>query len=249
MLAFMQRITDLIAPPVCALCGADGQQLDEPWGLDLCRWCEQACTPVPNPCPRCGEVATASSLCAHCRHEPPPYDATFSLFRYEDPVDLLITNLKFRHELAPARVLGILFARAWQRAARPLPQCLIPMPLHASRYRERGFNQAAEIARHIAPRVRDAAGNRLDVRRDLLQRIRATAAQSELSATERAANLGGAFQAGGGPLPRHVAVLDDVMTTGHTAAAAALALKGAGCRRVEIWTCARALAKAPDLIW
>jgi predicted amidophosphoribosyltransferase len=123
------------------------------------------------------------------------------------------------------------------------------MPLHASRHRERGFNQTAEIARHIAPRLRDCAGKRLPVRCELLQRIRATAAQSELPAEERAANLVGAFHAGnghageGGPLPRHVAVLDDVMTTGHTAAAAALALKGAGCRRVEIWTCARALQR------
>jgi ComF family protein len=243
-LALAQRLTDLIAPPVCALCGGDGQRLDELWGLDLCRWCEAACTPVNNPCVRCGEVAAAQSPCANCQREPPPYDATFSLFRYEDPVDLLITNLKFRHELAPARVLGILFARAWQHAARPLPQCLIPIPLHASRHRERGFNQTAEIARHIAPRLRDAAGNPLSVRPELLQRIRATAAQSELPAEERAANLVGAFHAGkGGPLPRHVAVLDDVMTTGHTAAAAAAALKGAGCRRVEIWTCARALQR------
>jgi ComF family protein len=244
MLAVVQRLTDLIAPPVCTLCGGDGQRLDEPWGLDLCSWCEAACLPVPNPCARCGEAATPAALCVNCQREPPPYDATFSLFRYADPVDLLITNLKFRHELAPARVLGILFARAWLRAARPLPQCLVPMPLHASRHRERGFNQTAEIARHIAPRLRDCAGKRLPVRCELLQRIRATAAQSELPAEERAANLVGAFHAGkGGPLPRHVAVLDDVMTTGHTAAAAALALKGAGCRRVEIWTCARALQR------
>jgi ComF family protein len=250
LLALAQSITAVIAPPVCALCGGDGQRLDEPWGLDLCSWCEAACMPVPNPCARCGEAAAAANLCAHCRRAPPPYDATFSLFSYAEPVDLLITNLKFRHELAPARVLGILFARAWLRAARPLPQCLVPMPLHASRHRERGSNQTAEIARHIAPRLRDCAGKPLAVRRELLQRIRATAAQSELAAEERAANLLGAFRAGkSGPLPGHVAVLDDVMTTGHTAAAAALALKGAGCRRVEIWTCARALAKAPDPIW
>lgn len=243
MLALVQRLTDLIAPPVCVLCGGEGQALDEPWGLDLCCWCEQACTPVPNPCPRCGESFNASGHCAHCQRVQHPYDATFSLFRYQEPVDLLITNLKFRHELAPARVLGMLFARAWRCASRPLPQCLIPMPLHAARYRERGFNQTAEIARHIAPRLRDAAGRRLAVRCDLLQRVRATAAQSELDAGARAANLLGAFRAGGGVMPPHVALLDDVMTTGHTAAAAALALKLAGCRRVEIWACARALQR------
>jgi ComF family protein len=249
MLALVQRITDLIAAPVCALCGADGQRLDEPWGLDLCTWCEQACTPVQNPCPRCGESGSLPGVCAQCNRDPPPYDASFTLFRYEDPVDLMITGLKFRHELALARVLGILFARAHRRAGHALPQCLVPMPLHTSRYRERGFNQCAEIARHIAPRLRNA-GRRLPVRQDLLQRVRATTAQSELAAAERAMNLRGAFQACHGPLPAHVAVLDDVMTTGHTAAAAALALKQAGCRRVEIWACARALQRGnqPDLI-
>jgi ComF family protein len=243
MLALAQRLTDLIAPPVCVLCGGDGQRLDEPWGLDLCKWCEEACTPVPDPCPHCGESAAASGICASCQRMQHSFDATFSLFRYEEPVDLLITNLKFRHELAPARVMGMLFARALRRASRPLPQCLIPMPLHASRFRERGFNQTAEIARHLAPRLRDAAGNKLAVRGDLLHRVRATAAQSELDATARAANLQGAFCAGGGVMPAHVAVLDDVMTTGHTAAAAATALKLAGCRRVEIWACARALQR------
>ena len=250
MLALVQRLADLIAAPVCALCGGAGQRLDEPWGLDLCRWCEQACTPVQNPCPCCGGVTDPPGICASCQRQPPPYDATFSLFRYEDPVDLMITGLKFRHELALARVLGTLFARAHRRAGRALPQCLVPMPLHASRYRERGFNQCAEIARHIAPRLRDTTGRRLVLRPELLQRVRATAAQSELDAAARAANLQGAFRAGPGPLPAHVAVLDDVMTTGHTAAAAALALKRAGCLRVEIWACARALQRGhqPDLI-
>jgi ComF family protein len=165
-------------------------------------------------------------------------------------VDLMITGLKFRHELALARVLGTLFARAHRRAGRPLPQCVVPMPLHESRYRERGFNQTAEIARHIAPRLRDAAGRPLPVRQDLLRRVRATAAQSELTAAERAANLRGAFEASSCELPRHIALLDDVMTTGHTAAAAAVALKRGGCGHVEIWACARAVHDGgrPDLV-
>jgi ComF family protein len=241
LLSFAQSLTDLIAPPVCALCLGEGQRRDELWGLDLCVHCEQACTPLHAPCPRCGEPGAARE-CARCHAHPPPFDAAFCLFRYEDPVDLLITNLKFRHELACARVLGMLFARHYSESGRALPQCLVPVPLHASRYRERGFNQCAEIARHVAPRLRDASGKRLPVRNDLLQRARATHAQSELAAAERAANLAGAFQARAGvPMPQHVALLDDVMTTGHTAAAAAQALKGAGCRRVEIWACARAV--------
>jgi ComF family protein len=252
MLALAQRLTDLIAPPVCALCSGDGQPLDELWGMDLCRYCETACTPVHSPCPRCGEADpdarhhghAAATACEQCQRDPPPYDATFSPFRYADPVDLLVTNLKFRHELVHARVLGMLLARAFVAAARRLPQCIVPMPLHPTRYRERGFNQSEEIARHLAPRLRDAHGRSLPIRRDLLVRTRSTLPQSELAAAERSANLLGAFRAcPDRAMPAQVALLDDVMTTGHTAAAAAQALKDAGCRRVEIWACARALRR------
>ena len=241
LLTLAQSLADLIAPPVCALCLGKGQRLDELWGLDLCVYCEHACTPLTAACPRCGEPGAAGQ-CARCHAHPPPFDATVCLFRYEDPVDLLVTGLKFRHELACARVLGMLFARHFAHSGRALPQCVVPVPLHASRYRERGFNQCAEIARHLAPRLRHASGRRVAVRADLLQRIRHTHAQSELTAAERGANLAGAFQARRGvAMPQHVALLDDVMTTGHTAAAAARALKDAGCQRVEIWACARAV--------
>ena len=258
MLALAQVFTDIIAPPVCVLCHGDGQQLDELWGMDLCEWCEAACVPLHACCPRCGvPVAPSpsnelsgsdahSGECANCRSNPPPFDAAFCPFRYEDPLDLLITGLKFRHDLACARVLGMLLARRYSESGRALPDCVVPIPLHSSRLRERGFNQCAEIARHLAPRLQTAQGQQVAVRNNLLQRHRATRAQSELSASERAANLSGAFRAKpGATLPRHIALLDDVLTTGNTAAAAAGALKEAGCERVEIWACARALRDGP----
>jgi ComF family protein len=220
--ATARAIAAALAPPCCALCGGSGQWLDEPWGLDLCMHCEQAC-------PR-------------WQDEPLPFDSAFCLFRYQHPVDQMITQLKFHDDLVFARVLGTLFARAWRAAGRELPDCIVPMPLHRQRYRERGFCQTTAIARHLAARLRDARGHRLPVRTGLLQRVRATRAQSGLSAAERAANLRGAFTvATPAQLPRHVALLDDVMTTGHTALAAAAALKSAGIARVEIWCCARAL--------
>lgn len=211
----------LLAPPRCALCGGAGQWLDEPWGLDLCIHCEQACR--------------------RWRDEPLPFDSAFCLFHYRDPVDQMITRLKFHADLVFARVLGTLFARAWRTAGRELPECIIPLPLHRQRYRERGFCQTTAIARHIAGRLRDARGRPIAVRTDLLQRVRATRAQSGLSATERAANLDSAFAvAGCGQVPRHLALLDDVLTTGHTAMAAVAALQDAGATRVAVWCCARA---------
>ena len=210
---------------MCILCGGDGQWLEEPFGLDLCIHCESAC-----PC------------------APPGPGSTFCLFRYEDPVDLLVQRLKFRGDIPVARVLGTLMARALRAQHRPLPQCLVPMPLHVSRYRERGFCQTTEIAQHIARRLHRPDGTRLPLRRDLLQRVRATRAQSGLAAAERARNLQGAFAArtGDGPPPAHIALLDDVLTTGRTAQAAITALHAAGVHKVELWCCTRALRHADD---
>jgi ComF family protein len=177
--------------------------------------------------------------CESCQASPPPFETTLALFRYEDPVDEMITGLKFQGELGFARVLGTLLAQALRKRGAPLPDLIIPMPLHLSRLRERGFNQCEAIAAHVARRI----GIRMDAR--LLYRRRATLPQSGLSAVARTDNLRGAFAMQGDRVPpTHVALLDDVMTTGNTATAAATVLQAAGCRHIEIWACARALRAA-----
>ena len=214
-------LASVLAPPRCALCGGVGQWLDEPWGLDLCSYCELAC--------------------ARWQGQPLGMDTAFCLFRYEPPVDQMIARLKFHEELVFARVFGTLFARAWLEARCELPECIVPLPLHRARYRERGFCQTTEVARHIARRLHDAQGRRIAVRSDLLRRVRATRAQSGLGAGERAANLRGAFAVSAATnMPRHVALLDDVLTTGNTAKAAITALRDAGVAQVELWCCAHA---------
>lgn len=253
----IQRIAGLIAPPVCALCGAAGQWLDEPFGLDLCPHCQRCCRAVPDACPRCGlpgnSGESGTKMCPSCMKNPPEHDAVHALFQYEDPVDFMITRLKFGGEPVFARVLGTLFARCHR--GHP-PDCLIPLPLHRSRLAERGFCQTTALARHIAARLAGPQGRPPLVRTDLLRRTRATRAQSGLDAAARAANLAAAFAMRPGvTTPRSVALVDDVMTTGHTAAAATRVLKQAGVERVEIWCCARALRmdapdiRAPGPIW
>ena len=218
----LQTLAHLIAPPVCLLCGGEGQPGQETWGLDLCRHCEAACPPADP--------------------EPPPFETAFCLFRYEDPVDQIIVRLKFQHDIAAARVLGTLLARAYAASGRPLPECLVPMPLHAARYRERGFCQTSLVAQHAARRLRHPAGHALPLRPKLLQRVRGALAQSSLGAGERARNLLGAFRCPPVPRPpRHVALLDDVLTTGSTALAAIAALRAGGVERVDLWCCARTL--------
>jgi len=236
-LTIIQSLTGLLAPPVCALCGARGQSGDEPWGLDLCPHCEAACHPPRDLCGRCAEPLTAGSGdCARCRLHPPAWDSVHCLFVYQPPVDSMITGLKFSRELVFARVLGTLLARSRLQLREALPECIVPIPLHRQRHLTRGFNQSAEVARHVAPRL----GLRVESR--LLQRHRATAAQSGLDAAERARNLAQAFVVDRRcACPRRVALLDDVLTTGSTAEAAARTLKAAGCQHVQLWVCARAL--------
>jgi ComF family protein len=156
-------------------------------------------------------------------------------FLYAAPLDRWLPRFKFHHDLAAGRLLSHLMLEAC--ATAPRPDALIPVPLHRKRLRSRGYDQALELAKPLARALS------LPLRTDLLRRQRATSAQSSLHASERRENLRGAFLMGptamSRPLPRHVALIDDVMTTGATLHAAAQALAEAGVRRIDAWTCAR----------
>ena len=232
-----RRGAGLLAPPTCCLCGGPGQAVPgSAWGLDLCVHCEAACPTLPKACPRCALPRPgdgASGPCADCTVQPPPFDATWAPFAYGPPVDALVRELKFHNALPHARVLGMLIA-ARRRPAGELPDAVIPVPLSRARFAERGFNQATEIARHAARHLG------LPLRTGLLRRTRDTRAQTGLGAADRRANLRDAFRVVGPP-PARVALVDDVLTTGSTAAEAARALKTAGAARVELWVAARAL--------
>jgi ComF family protein len=256
----IQWLTGMVAPPVCSLCLAAGQRGNETWGLDLCVHCEAACPQPPGLCLRCAQPLAESRHDAEAQHDPNPgcpgcrstpqaFDGVHCLYLYQAPVDSMITRLKFGHELMFARVLGTLLAQSLAQSRAQsrlhsdlaLPECIVPVPLHRRRLLERGFNQSAEIARHVAPRLG------LKVESRLLHRQRATSAQSGLDAAARARNLEQAFGIHRKrSVPRHVALLDDVLTTGSTAEAATRALKLAGCERVELWVCARVLKHEPD---
>jgi ComF family protein len=116
----------------------------------------------------------------------------------------------------------------------PWPDCLVPVPLHPSRLRERGYNQALEIARPMAAR------HKIPLAIDAVRRIRATSAQAQLPLRERARNVRGAFIARTRFDGRRVAIVDDVMTSGHTANSLAQCLRRAGAVDIEVWVVARA---------
>lgn len=226
----LSRLSFALLPATCLLCGDSAQP---PW--DLCAPCRGELQHNPTCCARCGlPLAAAAAQCGRCLKRPPAYAATWAPFVYAAPLAGLLTRFKFGGDLAAGRLL----AQLALAAGPPPPQrpaALLPVPLHGERLRERGYNQALELARPLARALE------LPLLPQALQRLRGTTAQSGLSALARRRNLRRAFGvAANAALPEQVILLDDVMTTGATVQECALALRRAGVARVEVWVLARA---------
>ena len=206
------------ADPACAACA---EAL--PWNQAACRACA---LPLP--------ARGGTDVCGACLCEAPPQDRSWAAFRYEAPVQQAIVELKFHARLAPAHVLGTLMAARLATRPQPLPEVLVPMPLHGGRLRRRGYNQAVELGRPLA---RSLA---LRFEPGAARRLRATDEQTRLDASGRRRNVRGAFAVDPAVVRgRHVALLDDVITTGATAADLACAARVAGAARIEVWAAAR----------
>jgi ComF family protein len=218
--ALRSALTHALLPPTCCLCGARGHTP----ALDLCDVC---ITLLPTHAPSAG---TSPSFVPYLTHVRVP-------FHYAYPVDHLIRGLKFRGERGHARVLGTLLAQSLRAQRVPLPQLIVPVPLHAQRYRERGFNQAHELACFAAAHLGVAVDS------GCLVRKLATLEQSGLPMTQRLNNVRGAFRVVRPVRAQRIALVDDVLTTGSTALAAAQALLAAGVMEVELWAVAHV---APD---
>jgi ComF family protein len=218
-------------PGHCLLCGA--QTGRGTGGLDLCPTCRDSLPRVLQPCRACGQPLASDGLCGHCQRQPPPYQRTSAPWLYAAPLDSLILQLKTTAALAPARTLGRLLGRQLRDTGAELPQLLIPVPLHSRRLRERGFNQAALLTRQLAAELA------LPWRADLLSKVRESADQRGLDRRQRRRNLRGCFSCRSLPAGCHVALVDDVVTTGATAWAASDALRRAGAGRVDVWALAR----------
>lgn len=218
-------------PSQCAICRAWQSQR-------VCQPCRQRfAAPVPR-CERCAlRLPGSTGLCGQCVRQPPPFDRAVAAFDYDYPWDGLLAAFKFRAALDLALPLAEQLRAAVEARPAPPPDLLLPTPLAAARLRERGHNQAWEIARRLARRLSVPA------RCDLLLRIKDTPHQLSLPQAGRAANVRGAFAvepAGRGELRgRTVAVVDDVMTTGATAAEMTRTLLQAGAAGVAVWVLAR----------
>lgn len=190
----------------------------------------------PSRCPWCLRIA--ASACPQCLAALPPGSEDVSgwaPFAYAGAVAARIRALKFGGDLGAARVLGEAMAERLLARAEALPALLVPVPLHPARLRRRGYNQALQLARAVAPHLRIAVDFRC------ARRVRATAEQTHLDAAGRRRNVRGAFEVAPSVADRHIAVLDDVITTGATAAALSHAARAAGAAKVEVWAVARTI--------
>ena len=232
------RLSNLsrLLPCQCALCG---ELAPEP----ICAACDaQYLHDQHSRCPRCGIAMlhhAQPTECPACLRSPPAFDATIVATDYAAPVDQLVLALKFGRQLALASALSGALGRALARYEMLRPELLTAVPLGRQRLTERGFNQSLEIARPLSKMLG------LPLAKQCVQRLRETTPQSLLAPAERHRNVRRAFfvpqHAVAEMEGRHVAVVDDVMTTGATLNELAITLKRSGASRVTNLVFARAL--------
>lgn len=208
------------ATPICMAC-----ETDLPWLGDHCQGCA---LPLPS----------AGLTCSQCMNQPPAFERVIAPWTYSFPIDSLITRFKHSAKWPFGHLLAELLAQALQHHFDddlPRPDLLLPVPLATRRLRQRGFNQAAMLARWL--------GNRLALPCDerLLLRTQDTSAQQDLNAQARKKNLRHAFALAPAASfkGRHLALVDDVLTTGATGQALARLLMDAGAARVDVYCLAR----------
>ena len=227
---WLKSAHDWLLPRICLLC------LGPTRDFELCGGCRQALPRITKACKGCGIPLTSGARCGRCLKRPRPFDCVAIPYVYAPPLSQLIVALKFHRQLTAAAPLGGLLANHLVMTAAPLPERIVPVPLHPSRQRARGFNQAMEIARPLSARLGIALAPRL------VSRVRSTAPQTALhSPADRRHNLRGAFTINTkrmGDL-RHVAIVDDVVTTGATTVELARTLRRAGAERVDLWSVSR----------
>jgi len=241
-----------VFPTDCLLCG---QELTEPGGASICPACWDSLQPWLGPaCHRCGlpfaslqAASSVESLCGECRQGELEFDTAKSYGLYTGNLRKAILHLKFHRREQLANRLGALLARAFESLPETESAIVSPVPLHPSRKRQRGFNQAELLASGLVRKLHREERS-LQLVAHLLRRVRDTIPQVGLSVSARRENVRGVFSVARPERVRNrtVVLVDDVMTTGATLSACAAALKRAGASRVLALSLARATPQFPD---
>ncbi len=225
------KFRQLLPAQPCILCGSMSRH-----GL----WCEACDTAMPYlnvpHCPICALPTPTGEVCGHCLKNPPLFTHTVAAFGYQFPLDKLVQAMKYREQLALAKLFSEKLSQRIDRTN--LPDCVIPMPLHPAKLRVRGFNQAQLIAAKLAREIDRPLLSRA------CHRLRDTPSQTTLPWRERQKNMHGAFDCEMDLSGKHVALVDDVLTTGASLNALAEAVQKRGASQISAWVIARTLPHA-----
>ena len=221
-------LLEWVAPPCCLLC-----RLEVEYRHGLCQGCWAKLPVNEIHCECCALPMAHESLCGHCQRCPPVFDSVIAPLCYQDPIDQMLCALKYHQQLSFARTAAGLITDTVRESGEPRPDLLVGVPMTHRAVRKRGLNQAVFLARLIGRQLG------IPVKSTLIKKLRETDRQSTLNASKRQRNLKGAFHCKGSLEDKHIALVDDILTTGATANEISKVLKAAGANRVDIWVCAR----------
>lgn len=233
----LKKVGTTIYPRVCLHCNDVGHD-----GMDLCQrcfiklpWskytCQRCALPLPN---------SNSIICGACVNRDLHFDYASTVFQFDGFIRDAIYQFKFNQKLNQGKLLAQLLLQFIVTEKIEIPELIIPVPLHKKRMRQRGYNQALEIARIINKELVSEYGTELNYK--AVFRNRDTSVQMDLPAKQRHKNVKGAFSVKENLINlknKHVCIIDDVMTTGNTVNEVAACLKQAGADRVGVWCIAR----------
>lgn len=228
-LSWLSALWQYLLPSMCLWCHCTLAQ------SGCCEACQQQLPWLNTACPRCAYPMALPGLCGQCLHAPPAFQATIIPFVYASPINGWIQALKFHEQFA---VVPFLAHSLWCKLIshyqdQAWPQVMLPVPLHAKRLRQRGYNQALLLANYVAQRSGIACVKTAVIK------TRVTPAQAGLKKRARRVNVKHAFELAQPLAYQHVALVDDVFTTGATVQEIACLLQQQGIKRVDVWCVAR----------
>lgn len=245
----LKKLEQWIFPSICCLCRQYSKT-----NRDLCENCWHSLPWIEDRCYGCGErleTGEYAVFCEACSHKTYAFDRLCALFSYEPPVTQLIADLKFNKRLVYGKVLGEVLANKvmdWYQD-KPLPEALLPVPLYKERLQKRGFNQSLELLWPLYSKplyhlgkikeIKNIKGS-MPILLDECVRVRKTSPQAQMDKAERKKNLKDAFKIVKPIHFEHIAIVDDVVTTGSTVHAISEVLKESSVMQIDIWCICRA---------
>ncbi|MEM7561488.1 MAG: ComF family protein [Pseudomonadota bacterium] len=184
-------------------------------------------------CAKSQPASQSEKVCGECLVNTPLAERTISVFRYHPPIIDLIQRMKYAGGFPELKTLATHLSDHVSQVIEDVPEVILPVPLHAKKQRQRGYNQSHEICRHVS------ADLGIPTDRNVLRRVKNTSSQAGLTEIQRTINMRSAFDATNPKSYRHVGLVDDVITSGSTVRSAMMALKRSGIKRIQVWSIAK----------